>query len=236
MDKEGQNTNAPDFEANVFNSDSIGNRATPEYFSNVKGGKKDKEKVAEIRSKKSRKPLFITLGTFAAALIIVMVIALIATLAVHRHGSRTDEEMPTNTAEIESRAYKVLYSSGKYENAIVYLNDLIKDMKDLGVDSELIFEAYAVRARIAYQAGGGDVAIQEALRLAKEADTDTKKINIYRVLAYIYAGEGDTEKYKFYSDLLEEMGACNDENAVGGGDEIEVESDGAESEGEAGNE
>lgn len=199
MDNKGQNANA-----SVFHSENIGSQATPEYFSNVKGGKKDKEKVERIRSQKSRKPLFITLGIVAVALLVIMTIALVRTLN-HPRGSRTDEEMPTTTNEIESRAYKVLYSSGRYEDALVYLNNLISDMSDLGVSSEQIFEAYAVRARIAYQAGGEDVAAQEALRLAGEADTDTKKYAIYNVLYYIYSKEGNEEKSNFYSEMMNEL-------------------------------
>ena len=199
MDKEGQNTSS-----SVFHSESIGSQVTPEYFSNIKGGKKDKEKVQKIRSERSRKPLFITLGVVATILLIIMIIALVRTFN-HPRGSRTDEEMPTTTSEIESRAYKVLYESGKYENALAYLNDLIRDMKDLGASSEQIFEAYVVRARIAYQAGGEDVAIQEALRLVKEADTDTKKYSIYNVLYFMYSQEKNEEMSAFYSEMMDEL-------------------------------
>ena len=104
-------------------------------------------------------------------------------------------------------------------------------MKDLGVSSELIFEAYAVRARIAYQAGGEDVAIQEALRLAKEADTDAKKYKIYNVLYYIYSQEGNTDKSNFYNDMINELNVP--ENKIEGeapvadknGDPVEENSD-----------
>ncbi len=230
MDKEGQRPNTP-----VFQSGNIGSKATPEYFVNVKGGKKDQEKVEKKRSRVSRKTLTIILGIVAGILIVILMVVLISNF-VRPRGSRTEEVMPTTQTEIEDRAYKVLYSTGEdgYENAIVYLNDLIKDMGDLNYSSELIFDAYATRAYIAYQAGGADVAIDEALRLVKEADTDEKKYSIYRVLFYIYGKEGNKEKRKFYSDMMDElnvpenkidgMGGItreNIDNEVGGDDDNE---------------
>lgn len=213
MDKEGQNATAP-----VFHSESIGNKATPEYFSNVKGGKKDQEKVEDKRSRVSRKTLFTILGALVGALVIVLVIALVANLLSRPKGSRTDETMPSNYTEIEERTYKVLYSGDEngYENAIVYLNDLIKDMKDLNQSSELIFAAYAVRARVAYQAGAKATAISEALRLASEADTNVEKLYAYHELFYMYNQEGDTEKRDFYGDLLRELDVSLENDAVGG--------------------
>ena len=105
MDKEGQNAHVP-----VFQSENIGNKATPEYFSNVKGGKKDQEKVEDKRSRVSRKTLFTILGALVGALVIVLVIALVANLLSRPKGSRTDEVMPTTADEIERRAYAVVYS------------------------------------------------------------------------------------------------------------------------------
>ena len=233
MDKEGQNAHVP-----VFQSENIGNKATPEYFSNVKGGKKDQEKVERKRSRMSRKTLFTILGALAGAIIVIFVIALVANLLSRPKGSRTDEVMPTSQIEIEERAYKVLYSGDEngYENAIVYLNDLIKDMGDLNYDSELIFDAYSARAYIAYQAGGEDVAIDEALRLLKEADTVNKKYSIYSTLILIYTQEGNTDKRDFYRDMVSELDIEANTQAQGGGEEeyygVDEETNEEESEGE----
>ena len=216
MDKEGQNAHVP-----VFQSENIGNKATPEYFSNVKGGKKDQEKVEDKRSRVSRKTLFTILGALVGALVIVLVIALVANLLSRPKGSRTDEVMPTTADEIERRAYAVVYSGDEngYENAIIYLNDLIRDMGDLNYNSELLFDAYITRARIAYQAGGGDVAIGEALRLAKEADTADKKYQAYDLLYNLYNQEGKNEKRDFYGDLIGELNQENNTQALGGGED-----------------
>ena len=215
MDKEGQRPNTP-----VFQSGNIGSKATPEYFVNVKGGKKDQEKVEKKRSRISRKTLTLIFSCIAAAIIIVLTVALIANLTSRPKGSRTDEVLPDSKSEIEKRAYKVLYSTGEdgYENAIVYLNDLIRDMGDLNYNSELIFDAYATRALIAYQAGGEDVAINEALRLLKEADTVNKKYSIYSTLILIYSQEGDNEKRDFYRSMVSELDTETNAQAQGGGE------------------
>ena len=202
MDNEGQSANPP-----VFNSGDIGSQATPEYFSNVKGGKKDKEKVEQKRARISKKTLFTILGAVFAVLILVLGIALIANLTSRHRGSRTDEEMPTTMQEIEQRTYKHLYHDNvlDYKNALYYLNDLMKDMRDLNQNQELIFNSKALRARLVYQGGLKQAGIDEALRLAKEADTDYEKFYIYSVLSYIYNQEKNAEKRDFYMDLLKEL-------------------------------
>lgn len=221
MDKEGQNTDTP-----VFQSDTIGNRVTPEYFSNVKGGKKDKEKVTEARTKKSRRGLFITLGIIAALLIIVMITALNINFSHRPYGSRTDEEVPADISDIETRAYKVVRSGDEegYTNALYYLNDLIRDMDDLKLNPDLIFAAYAVRARITFEGGAREVAIEEALRLAKEADTEMQKLYIYHELFYMYNQIGDIEKREFYGDLLRDLDVDLEKDAVGGVADEQAES------------
>ena len=213
MDKEGQNANVP-----AFHSGDISNKATPDYFSNVKGGKKDKEIVSNKRSKKSRKALFITLGALAGALVVVLIITLVTTVFNHSRGSRTDETMPTTMQEIEERAYKVLHSGDEngYENTLYYLNDLILDMKDLNIDPEIIFAVYAVRARIAYEGGAKETGIEEALRLAREANTDLEKLYAYHELFYIYNREGNPEKRDFYGSLMDELNVDIEKDAVGG--------------------
>ena len=215
MDNEGQNAKTP-----VFHSGNIGNKATPEYFSNVKGGKKDQEKVERKRARISKKALMIIWGVIAAVLVIVLMIALIANLTSRPKGSRTNEELPPSQQDIEIRAYKVVYSGDEngYENALYYLNDLIKDMEDVNYNSDVIFEAYSVRALIAYQAGGEDVAISEAKRLVKEADTAEKKYSIYSTLNLIYSQAGDTEKRDFYRDMAFALDVETNAQAQGGGE------------------
>lgn len=213
MDKEGQNANTP-----IFHSGSIGNKATPEYFSNVKGGKKDQEKVAKKRTRISRKALFMIFGAIIAALIVILMIVLIAHFTARPHGSRTDEDMPTTISEVEQRAYKVLYSGDEngYYNTLYYLNDMIKDMNDLNYDPDLIFATYAVRAHITFQGGARQVAIDEALRLAEEATNDIQKLYAYHELFYMYNQEGNTEKRDFYGDLMDELNVDLENDAIGG--------------------
>ena len=202
MDNEGQSVKTP-----VFSSGDIGSQATPEYFSNVKGGKKDKEKVEQKRARISKKTLFTILGTVFAVLILVLGITLIANLTSRHRGSRTDEEMPVSMQEIEKRTYERLYHDNvlDYKNAIYYLNDLMKDMKELNQNQELIFNSKVFRARLVYNGGLKQAGIDEALRLAKEASTDYEKYYVYSTLSYIYNQEKNAEKRDFYMDLLKEL-------------------------------
>lgn len=202
MDNEGQSVKTP-----VFSSGDIGSQATPEYFSNVKGGKKDKEKVEQKRARISKKTLFTILGTVFAVLILVLGITLIANLTSRHRGSRTDEEMPVSMQEIEKRTYERLYHDNvlDYKNAIYYLNDLMNDMKELNQNQELIFNSKVFRARLVYNGGLKQAGIDEALRLAKEASTDYEKYYVYSTLSYIYNQEKNAEKRDFYMDLLKEL-------------------------------
>lgn len=222
MDKEGQKVGT-----SVFKSDDIGNHVTPEYFSNVKGGKKDKEKVEKKRTRISRKTLFIILGAFAAILVIVMLVALVVNFSRPPHGSRTDEEMPTTIEEVRDKVYDHLYSKdgdyvvANYLNAGIYLKDLISDMEDLNRSDELIFAAKAFRARFIFEGGLEDDAINEALRLVKSADTEYKKYNIYSALYYMYGKKGDSEKREIYSSLLDELDVNLETEGMGGGEQDE---------------
>ena len=202
MDNEGQSVKTP-----VFSSGDIGSQATPEYFSNVKGGKKDKEKVEQKRARISKKTLFTILGTVFAVLILVLGITLIANLASRHRGSRTDEEMPVSMQEIEKRTYEHLYHDNviDYKNAIYYLNDLMNDMEELNQNQELIFNSKVFRARLVYNGGLKQAGIDEALRLAKEASTDYEKYYVYSTLSFMYNQEKNDKKRDFYMDLLEEL-------------------------------
>lgn len=227
MDKEGQNTGS-----SVFHSESIGSQATPEYFSNIKGGKKDKEKVQKIRSARSRKPLFIILGIIAAILLIIMIIALVRTFN-HPRGSRTDEEMPTDYSEIERRTYEHLYENAEadYKKALLYISDLIKDMEELNQSPDAIFVAEVVRTKIIYQGGLRDRAITLALNLARTADNDVQKYYIYSALQYMYHQEGNTGKSDFYAALLDELNVFKDTEGEGGiADEYEESEEDADGE------
>ena len=211
MDKEGHNANT-----SAFHSEDIGNQATTEFFSNVTGGRKDKDKIERKRIRVSRKALFVIFGALAAISVVILFTILIINLNSRPHGSRTDEALPSSSSEIEERAYKVLYSGDPrgYYNAIYYLKNLIQDMEDAKQNPELIFDAYALRARIAYMGGGGETAINEALRLANKAETDNEKYTIYKVLFYMYNQEGDKERRDFYGDMMYQLNV--EANKLGG--------------------
>lgn len=213
MDKEGQRPNTP-----VFQSGNIGSKATPEYFVNVKGGKKDQEKVEKKRSRISRKTLTLIFSCIAAAIIIVLTVALIANLASRPKGSRTDEEMPTTIDEVEKRTYEHLYTgdTADYPVAVTYISDLIKDMEDTNQNKDLIFCSKILRTRIAFRGGLREKAIELALALTEEADTDYQKNCAYNALSYMYNQEQNTEKRDFYMDLLKELNYNPDTEGVGG--------------------
>lgn len=214
MDNEGQRPNTP-----VFQSGNIGNKATPEYFSNVKGGKKDQEKVAEKRTRVSRKTLFVVLGVIAAVLVIILVIALVANLLSRPKGSRTDETMPATMDEVETRTYENLYRDGNYadySNALVYITDLINDMEDLNQNQDLIFCAKILRTKIIFQGGLRERGIDMALVLTNKADTDYKKNCAYNTLSYMYNQEQDIDKRNFYMDLIKDLNFNPDPEGMGG--------------------
>lgn len=213
MDTEGQNSSNP-----VFHSGDIGSQATSEVFSNVTGGKKDKEKVKDRRTRISRRTLFVALGIVCAALIIALSIALIMGLSRPPHGSRTDEEIPTAIEDVEKRVYNTLYSDEEidYKKAILYLNDLMEDIKDYDRSSGLLFSAYILRVRLVFQGGLRKQAITEALRLLNEADTDYKKYQVYAALYYMYNQQGDEDRRDFYGDLIGELDVDLETKGLGG--------------------
>lgn len=191
MDKEGQDSQSSDV---VFKSENIGDKATTEYFSNVKGGRKDKEKVEKKRTRITRKTLFIALGVLAGIVLVTLLVVLIINL-VNRgvHGERTDEDLPTTYAEVQERAYKVAYKDmenpGDYKEALKYVNNLIMDMVDTNRDADLIYATRTFRAILAYEAGAHELAVKEAESLEQYATTDAQKYVIYDTLAWIYTQE-----------------------------------------------
>ena len=137
MDKEGQGPNS----AGVFHSAKIGDKATPEYFSNVQGGKKDDEKVHRRLTHQTIKILIITLSIVAAITLIVTLVFVIISVSGKKIGSRTEEEIPSTLDDIELRTYGVVYrqENGGYAEALTYLNNVILDLYDAGSDENLIF-------------------------------------------------------------------------------------------------
>lgn len=205
MDSEGQRSKS----SATFSSEEIGNKATPEYFQNVKGGKKNKEKVDKKRTRVTRKTLTIILSAVAALLIVVVVIFVALNIVNSRkHGQRTDEDLPTTITEIEMRAYKEAYKTeGKvdYSNSLYYMNDLIADLVDTKASSDLIFSARAFYTLLMYQAGGKDAALQEALELADSANTETEKFTIYSVLDRLYILNQNWDEAQRYEDLMDTL-------------------------------
>lgn len=190
----------------VFHSDNIGTKATPEYFSNVKGGKKNQEKVENKRTRITRKTLFIILGAILGVAVIFIIVFAIINLAVRPRGSHTGESLPTTISEVEERTYKVLYSgseTGGYANALRYVNNIIADLIESESDADLTFATRAFRSRLAYEAGGHTVGINDALNLIRDDLTDTQKYIIYITLTDLYYKEGNiTESDKYYNMAL----------------------------------
>ncbi len=213
MDNEGQSANPP-----VFQSGNIGNKATPEYFSNVKGGNKDQEIVERKRAHLSKKTLFIILGVIAAVLVVILMVALIANLTSRPKGSRTDEAMPATMDDVETRTYENLYkdNTADYSTALVYITDLINDMEDLNQSQDLIFCTKILRTKIIFQGGLRERGIDMALSLTKKADTDYEKNCAYNTLSYMYNQEQNTDKRDFYMDLIKELNFNPDPDGMGG--------------------
>ncbi len=205
MDKEGQDPSS----AVVFNSANIGDKATPEYFSNIEGGKKDKTKVRKRMTRQTRKTLLIILGVVIALLFVIVMIFVIMNIAnSHKYGERTEQELPTTSDDIEQRTYDVVYrdENGGYREALIYLNNLIMDMVDSGSNANLIFAARAFRAKLAYEAGGGSqLGIQEALKLEESAETERQKYIIYSTLANLYYREGNLPMFNYYSSMTDDL-------------------------------
>lgn len=205
--QEGQDQ---DFE---FTSNNIGEKATTEYFSKVEGGKKNKEKVAERRTRFTRKTLFTIFGIVIGVVLIVVVILIISgVINSHRIGKRTGEEITTDAAVIQQRAYEKAYDTGKYKDGLVYFNNAILDAKDAGANEDFLITALIYRAEFAYDAGGHNAAIDDLLKVEKTYElSDKQKLQMYLALSNLYTKNGDVmnaEKYtKMYTDLSKEIGS-----------------------------
>lgn len=218
MDKEGQGPNS----AGVFHSAKIGDKATPEYFSNVQGGKKDDEKVHRRLTHQTRKILIITLSIVAAITLIVTLVFVIISVSGKKIGSRTEEEIPSTLDDIELRTYGVVYrqENGGYAEALTYLNNVILDLYDAGSDENLIFAARAFFAQLVYEAGGGSqLGIQEALKLFSQAQTERQKYIIYTTLARLYNWDGNTELGTYYDNLSNELDVAENKVETKGANE-----------------
>ena len=189
-----------------FSSSDIGNKATTEYFSNVKGGRKDKNKVDKKRTQRIRKMLFIFLG--AAILVGAMLVALFVTSNSKSRtmGERTKEELPTEVAEVQRRTYKVAADHGAYYDGIVYLKDLIADMQGASMDADLVFESTVFLGRFIYEAGAFDTAINFLQKLeAREQLTDSNRYWLYNAFIDIYSAENYTNDADRYIGLLDQI-------------------------------
>lgn len=204
MDKEGQSPNS----AGVFHSANIGDKATPEYFSNIEGGNKDSGKVQRRMTHQARKILIIILSAVAAITLVVTLIFIIINVTGKKVGSRTHEELPTAIDDIELRTYGVVYQqdNGGYAEALTYLANLIMDLHDSEVDDNLVFAARAFFAQLVYEAGGGSqLGIQEALKLLDQAQTEREKYTIYMTLSRLYTWENNMGLGNYYEDLANEL-------------------------------
>lgn len=235
----------------AFHSSGIGNKATTEYFSNVKGDnkRKDKDKVEKRRIRVTRKTLFIIFGSLIGIIVVVMLVFVILNLGKRSTwGSRTEEELPTTLSEAEERAYKVVYSdiesgTAYYKEALYYVSNLLQDLTDANQDEDLIFAVRAFGSQLAYE-GGSNKAISAAVSLSNHAKNDAQKYSIYKVLERIYNAEGDSTKVEMIRDLIDGLNIPENkiETVSGFGSAQEVKADEtslnaeANSETEAGNE
>ncbi len=198
--QEGQDQ---DFE---FTSDNIGEKATTEYFSKVEGGKKNKEKVAERRTRFTRKTLFTILGIIVAIAVVFAVIFVVINISNRRIGKRTQEELPASMIEVQRRTFKAADATGRYYDGIVYLKDLILDMKDSDTDPDFLFEVYVYMARFIYQAGDPDNALLLLNRLEDQGSlTDLRKYWLYSSFIDIYKSENNEDGVAKYQELFDKL-------------------------------
>lgn len=213
MDKEGQDK-VPD---NSFESKNIGYVSTPEYFSNVKGGRKDKEKVERKRFNISHRTLRIIAIVTASLLAVILLITLIINLVASNNlGKRTHEPIPTELSTIETKAYEVAVSKG-YGDALVYLTDLMADLEDASRDINLIFGVKALRIQMLYSSGWPAYAFSEAESLKEDAINERQRYTVFALLAKMYSWDGDNDMANYYRELAESVNV-DDNSAEGLGD------------------
>ncbi len=202
MVKEGQNLGG----AKVFESKDIGNREKPDYFINVNDAEKkakEREKVAQPH----RKRLIIILAAIAGILILAILITIIVNVTKKdRHEFYDGLGIPTSVAEVEERTYNLVYTDGNatadgWRNGLYFLNTLITDMTQEEENPDLIFAIRAFRSKLAYHAGGRDVAVSDALNLVNIASNDAQKYSAYDALAWIYMWRGEMEESRKYDDM-----------------------------------
>ena len=228
MVKEGQNLGG----AKVFESKDIGNREKPDYFINVNDAEK-KAKEREKLAKPIRKRLIIILAAIAGFLILAILVTIIVNVVKKdRHEVYDGLGVPTAISEVEQRTYNMVYTDGiatadGWKNGLYFLNTLIADMTQEDNDSDLIFAIYAFRAKLAYQAGGHDTALNNALELANVAASDAQKFSAYDALAWIYMWRGEMEESRKYDDLKNALDVPQNVNGSVGSfrNEEEVQAD-----------
>lgn len=190
-----------------FASKDIGNKATVEYFSNVEGGKKNQEKVMRRRTHATRKTLQVVLACAIGAVVIVAIIFVVLNLTGSKIGKRTGEQIPEDPSVLLVRAYEEAYKTGEYKDGLIYMNNMILDMKDNGYGNDKIIPALIYRAEFAYDAGGGSVAIDELLDIEESYDlTDKQKYLLYIVLASLYRKSGNDQYADSYNNKAEAIG------------------------------
>ena len=195
-----------------FRSSDIGDKATPEYFSRVEGGKKNQEKVVAKRTHTNRKALMIILAVVLGLAVIFIAVFAIMNLSNRTVTKRTHEELPTTISEVRRRTYKKSEETGKYYDGILYLNDLILDMQDSNVNKDLIFEAKIFLARFLYEAGDPDMALRILRYMESEGRlTDKQKYWLYSSYIDIYDGEGNSEATEYYQAQFKTLDLNNNQ-------------------------
>lgn len=218
MDKEGQNSKG----AKVFESKDIGSREKPDYFINVDDSEK-KAKEREKQAKPIRRRLIIILASIAGVLILAILITIIVNVVKKdRHEVYDGLGLPTDISEVEERTYNMVYTDGNataegWKNGLYFLNTLITDMTQEGYDADLTFAIRAFRSKLAYEAGGHDVAVSDALQLANVAANDAQKFSAYDALAWIYMWRGELDESNKYENLMNSLDVPQNQNGGVGG-------------------
>ena len=157
----------------------------------------------------------------------VLILAILITIIVNvvkkdRHEVYDGLGLPTDISEVEERTYNMVYTDGNataegWKNGLYFLNTLITDMTQEGYDADLTFAIRAFRSKLAYEAGGHDVAVSDALQLANVAANDAQKFSAYDALAWIYMWRGELDESNKYENLMNSLDVPQNQNGGVGG-------------------
>ena len=193
----------------VFKTEKIGDKATTEYFSNVKGEdqKKNNEAIERRRVKITRKTLFIIFGTLIGIILVVMLIFVIVNLINPQGKKYTAEDFPDNMTELENKAVEIAFEVVPDGQKVSFLTaaDYIDQAIENTTDEDRKFELKTLHARMMMMAGYGYAATKEIEKLEPEANTDQRKYQLYRQAAFVYFYYGDKSLAEQYADKADAL-------------------------------